>query len=269
MTRVEKMGFAGLCTIIFLTTGLQPAVASDHFNRNETYYQIRLDHRKCMSPLCGGYWVKRVNRASTRCVDGRKQSECYVAAIDWEALGLSDEQIAELSGWPEGVLLRGEIIQVELIGRTFGQFQPTEVWQAPTHAPMKRPGNPTALRQRDRGEFVRLHDSGIVCITWPCASFQEESLNWPRVQLIHEVNLAGVGATEDQLSAAYEALSTSSDGLLAVGTHHRIRGPAGNGKAFEATQFYLRVEPKLPSPCKPTGCSGQVCSDDNTITTCE
>lgn len=206
MTRAEKISFAGLFAIALLTIGLYPAGASDHFDHNGTYYQIRLDHRKCMSPLCGGYWV---NRVSIRCVDGTKQNECYVAAYDWEALGPTDDQISELSGWPEGLLLPGEIVKAELGDGSLGQFHPTGVWQAPTLAPSKgQTRNPTALRRRNRMKFVRLNYSGIVCITWPCASFQEGFLNRPRIRHIHEVDLTGVGATDEQLSAAYDAMST-------------------------------------------------------------
>ena len=54
------------------------------------YVRLRHDARRCVSPLCGGYWVSRVNQPTTRCADGTWQRECYVADADWTALGLDE-----------------------------------------------------------------------------------------------------------------------------------------------------------------------------------
>src|SRR5262249_1939438 len=45
------------------------------------FYTLRPDLRKCASPLCGGYFIKRVNQSLTPCVNGQNKSECYVASI--------------------------------------------------------------------------------------------------------------------------------------------------------------------------------------------
>ncbi len=108
---------------------LQPdSVTSDQLqeNRNFTDYTVRRDFRKCLYPLCGGYFVKEANRRTTRCVDGSSQSKCYVTGIDWTKSDLPPKQIAELEK-RQDVLLRGGLRSVDFDG--FGSLG--EVDQAP------------------------------------------------------------------------------------------------------------------------------------------
>jgi hypothetical protein len=49
-----------------------------------------------------------------------------------------------------------------------------------------------------------------------------------------------------------------------------VTGPGGRMPELRATQFYLRAgQSQALKPCLKTGCSSQVCSDKNVITTCE
>src|SRR3954471_7434208 len=48
-----------------------------------TYYEVYKDLRKCASPICGGYFVARLNRSYTTCVDHVDRAACYVPALDW------------------------------------------------------------------------------------------------------------------------------------------------------------------------------------------
>src|SRR5260370_23237107 len=59
------------------------SVLPDPMNATSTFYSLRRDLRRCVSPLCGGYFVKRVNMSSTRCANGRFMSECYLAGKHW------------------------------------------------------------------------------------------------------------------------------------------------------------------------------------------
>ena len=38
--------------------------------RGDGYFTLAHDTRRCVSPICGGYWVSPVNASSLRCVDG-------------------------------------------------------------------------------------------------------------------------------------------------------------------------------------------------------
>ena len=69
---------------------------------NLTYYYLRPDYRRCVSPLCGGYFIRRPNQPQTKCVDGTWQRECYVAQVDLEGLG-ADAHVGA------GAIVRGRI----------------------------------------------------------------------------------------------------------------------------------------------------------------
>ena len=63
-----------------------------------TYYLVRRDYRKCISPICGGYWLKALNARKTKCADGSIAEECYVAAFRFSKDStLSEEEQIQFS----------------------------------------------------------------------------------------------------------------------------------------------------------------------------
>ena len=64
----------------------------DGLASTSTYYALRRDFRRCIAPICGGYWVKRVNYTSTRCLDGRYAAECYVADLDLSLIAIASKR---------------------------------------------------------------------------------------------------------------------------------------------------------------------------------
>lgn len=240
------------------TEYVEPVGKSDHASDTYTYYSVRGDRRLCAWPRCGGLFVKRVNRQYTRCADGSWQKECYVADVDWAALGFSDERAAELRAAASAgrVLLRGQVAakRHDSFG-TLSMFLPEEAWLAGSdHEPA--------------GVFVKVTMTGIRCITYPCPVMREAKLN---SQLV--ANIAGLDyafePTEDELAAIDRGLA-SPNGLIVAGYRDYVTGPAGTGKTRRAHQFYVKAEPTSQEPCFVGGCSGQVCSDQaGVITTCE
>ena len=228
-----------------------PEAVPDSLASTSNFYSFRRDLRRCASPRCGGYFVKLVNQSRTRCADNRFQSECYVSEINWGREPQPDSDRA---------LLRGSM---RLRGR-FGMFRVTEIWQAASaNAPADR--------------FFRVRDRGLRCIAAPCATHHEATLNSSAHRNIAGVDLSGAGASDNAVSEATAAM-TSPDGILASGTHSLVTGPAGRMQMLKASQFYLRAGGGGGSgsgggggqkPCMKTGCSGQVCSDQEVITTCE
>jgi hypothetical protein len=57
-------------------------------NQDTECYTYRHDTRKCMSPMCGGYWIRLYDEENgqeqeqTECADGTFAEECYVANFD-------------------------------------------------------------------------------------------------------------------------------------------------------------------------------------------
>jgi hypothetical protein len=228
--------------------------APDSLASTSSFYSFRRDLRRCAAPRCGGYFVKLVNQSRTRCADNRFQAECYVAEINWGRQPQQDDERALLRGT---IRRRGQ----------FGVFRVSEVWEA---AGSNQPG----------ARVFRVRDRGLRCIAAPCASHHEATLNSTASRNIAGVDLSGAGAAENLVSDATEAM-TSRDGILASGSHSVVTGPAGRMQMLKANQFYLRAGggrgntggntggPPGQKPCMKTGCSSQVCSDQEVITTCE
>jgi len=220
---------------------------------NFTYYSVRQDLRRCISPLCGGFFVKRVNQRYTHCPGGGPRNdpnwttgECYVATADFGSTGIS----------PSGGVWRGSVARKNY--GTYGNyrvFNGTEAWTA-------------AGTTEATGIFYRVTDSGIVCITYPCPTHRESKLNSTAASIsIAGADLSGAGASQEAQDAAF-AQMTQPGGVLVAGTNVTVTGPAGSAKSLQATQFFLPVK-KAPT-CYKGGCSGQVCSDrPDVITTCE
>jgi hypothetical protein len=230
-------------SVVIASTTATPKRLSD----NSTYYTVRRDRRKCMSPMCGGYFVKRVNVPTTLCADGRAGSECYVAEIDWNGQAQVDINKA---------LLRGTTVLLsdKRFGK-LGHLKVTESWQA-------------ASDDFPIGDFYRTRDRGLRCITFPCPTHLEAKLNSIDNRSIAGVDLAGAHAADTTISDAFQAM-TSTDGVMVAGQHVSVKGPAGKSESLKASQFYLRSRPATASkPCVRTGCSQEVCADRDVITAC-
>lgn len=197
-------------------------------------YTIEKDYRRCVSPRCGGWWVEAANRRSTRCADGSSAQRCYVAEVDWAALGLSQSQLATLRDNAAGgrAIIVGRVVPRVFRGfGNLGALLPQRAWQA-------------ANANAPRGQLLRVKDLGIRCVTTPCFSMQADLLNHFRRDRISGLNLSPVGASRDQLAAAYDALAAGN--LLVAGTIRTDRVVSRRhrpGRTLTASQLYLPVEP--------------------------
>jgi hypothetical protein len=88
------------------------------------------DPRKCSAPLCGGWFVKRVNADKTLCADGTEEAECYVGSIDLAGIGLSEREEADVRiAIDEGkAILEANTIKKSVGGETVGVLQAKKVW---------------------------------------------------------------------------------------------------------------------------------------------
>lgn len=227
----------------------------DPTDETSSFYTIRRDLRRCASPMCGGYFIKLANQARMRCANGRSMAECYVASIEWN--GLAEPQ-------NNNALVRGSLSTRGNRNGKYGVLKASEVWLA-------------ASDKQPSGVFFRVRDRGIRCIAAPCETHHEAKLNTSVSRNIAGVDLSGAGAPDNVVGDANQAM-TSRDGVLVAGDHTRVTGPAGRSQMLKATQFYLRSKPEGTSsgnnnnpakPCYRTGCSGQVCADEDVVTTCE
>ena len=270
-SHVLKVSFVAVMAILSFAVGMwPPASGSSHPPNQEQlsanslgtnslgpaplagsgeYYLVRRDVRRCVSPLCGGYFVKRVNQSRTRCANGRRMSECYVAEIDWKGQPEVD---------PGKALVRGDIIarRFPRFGN-LGALRVTESWQSPSD----KPATDTFYRARDRG---------VRCITHPCLSHTATRLNFNITTNVAGVELLPADADGSEAAAAM----TNPEGVMVAGYFSPVRGPAGRAQTLKATKFYMRLGADVGGPapggkCFKTGCSSQVCADRDVITTCE
>lgn len=200
-------------------SGLTAPLADNEFNP-QGYYSFRPDLRKCVSPLCGGIFVKAVNRVLTRCVDGSLQAECYVATV-------SNKQNLDIGA---AALLHGRI--KAKIYEGFGNLGVFE---------LKSAFSP-ATAAVGAGSFVGLENNGIVCITTPCFSVDQYLLNKTKLRVISGIDFTEVGASKELIAKAY-AIMADGGVLLASGVNKQVAEVAGTGISFVANQFYLPIEP--------------------------
>jgi hypothetical protein len=216
----------------------------DSLASTSAFYSVRQDLRRCVSPICGGFFVKRVNLPLTRCANGLYLAECYVAEIDWNGQPQVDDGKA---------LLRGTVI-----AKTYDRFgnlgvlRVTEAWQAVSDS-------------KPSGAFYRVRDRGLRCITFPCPTHHEAKLNTTVSQNIAGVDLSAFSGADVSRTI------TGPDGVIAAGDHVKVKGPGGAMLELKAAQVYLRLGNGTSGmkPCIMTGCSSQVCSDHTVMSTCE
>lgn len=225
-----RAGLAVLLAVVVLLAGTSPA-ASDPPRSTPAYYLGEADLRRCASPVCGGLWVTLVNRSSARCGDGTDRVQCYAAKVDLSGLDVSAKRRARLAYLirEHRVLARGTLVPGRVAGfPLLDTFVVSEVWIA------------SSSQSEPRGTFRRLAETGMACLTTPCFSIRASEVNTLRATTVSEVRLGPTGAPARERERALARVAAG--GLIAAGRIGRVpdAGPAGDGRAFVATQFYVR-----------------------------
>jgi len=193
-------------------------------------------YRKCPYTLCGGYFVKSVNQALTRCADGTMQKECHAIELNTTALGWTDEQRAAFDAqFSQGLAIVRATLDPEPRGLYTGDvLNVSEAWQGQaTH--------------KGWGDFFRVKDTGIRCIAAPCPSLGVTKLNVGKDPIYaSDIDLQHTGASKTAVAAGQDALY--STGILANGALGTVKiatpqGGTVRGKKFLASQFYLPAKP--------------------------
>ena len=230
-----------------------------------TYFEITTDQRKCLSPVCGGYFLKRLNRTSTYCVNGQWSPSCYAPELDWTESNLDDSQQFKLlgaatkgAGATEGVygIVRGRFASKTFPGfGNLGRFVVTEAWVAETDAV-------------SNGVFVKVHDNGVKCIAAPCPSTTEKGLNTTRSAGIADIDWSPAGLSSHEIEGFVNDLFKPS-GAIVSGWRYTVTVSGRSAKGRTATAAYHRLA-NAPGPCFVGGCSQELCTaEEGAISTCE
>lgn len=177
----------------------------------------------CPSPLCGGFFASRANQPSTRCLDGRSRTACYVADVDLGPLPRAARLRARQALSSGRVLLAGRFVQRAGAGIPgLARLTASAAWLAAA------PGS-TA------GPVWRVVDTGVRCIRAPCFSFRATLLNGTRALTLSDVHLDPAGAPSSAVARARALLARG--GVLvggAVAAHH-----PDEGRTLTASQLWL------------------------------
>lgn len=188
------------------------ATPSDAFS----FFRMRRDERRCRAPACGGYWVSLVNKARTRCADGRMRAECYVAETKNHTALSMDEFVTALSvvGLTRGEVFMGDFGE---LGQ-YGVLAVSEIW--------------TSVHETDPVELkvFRVRDRGIRCFRAPCSYYLEQKLNTRQSALLFE--LTGRWGSE-------AAAEVAAGPILVAGRNRHRSG----GLALEVNEIYLLAKP--------------------------
>jgi hypothetical protein len=225
---------------------------------NSTYYLVTgPDLRRCAYPLCGGFFIKRVNRPTTVCSDRSVQAQCRILSFDYRSLGLDTATESELQALVEKgqVLLRGGIRKTSPInGRTYDRFVAQEAWEA---SALGTPG----------GTFYRTHRLPLACAA--CPTFETEQLNTSLpAQLYHRL-VFDPARFSPMVSRRIESLAASSDSGVLVAAQPLSGGGMSLLNIFEAYTPFARgpragrVGDSCGSRGLPTRCeSGAFCKHE-------
>lgn len=136
------------------------ALADDSFELSttkDTYVIARRDYRRCVSPMCGGFWVKDLNST---------MQERYVSGFDFSDSSLPQSVHGVVTSAPDHELI------------VFGRLGPKESRFDTRTFLVKRawrgmPGKTFSATDK----FYGLFPTKIACITTPCATLQTTRLN--------------------------------------------------------------------------------------------
>jgi hypothetical protein len=202
-----------------------------------TYYAIASDLRRCPSPVCGGWFLKQLNRSTTTCHDGRTADQCYTPVLDWADASVPEPQRTELLDAARTSAISGHIYAI--VRGTFastntttprpelGRFIITEAWLAEGDGEAK-------------GTFVHVKDNGLRCFVAPCPNLTEKILNTSRVTDIAEVDFAPSGLSDAEIAECTESMY-GPDGILVAGDRFTVRIDGRTAKGRTATQAYQRL----------------------------
>lgn len=194
-----------------------------------SYVTLRRDMRRCMAPLCGGYWVHDLNRVNL--------NEKYVSGLDFSQANLDEgSEQAVLSGGDGEVVLRGRLGPQESQFKT-RPFIVLEAWRG-------MPGVSVAA-----GELIwRVTPLDIQCFAAPCATLSMRKVNYALSRQAHGlmVHRAALSPLVDQ--AWMEARVMRHDALIAAKIIDGRQYSAGQEKLADASQVFVRL-PNRNGPC--------------------
>lgn len=196
-----------------------------------TYVTLRRNLRKCMAPMCGGYFVKDVNRTI---------AERYVSGLDFTRIALSpDDEALVLSSADGELVLRGVPGAVDPRFHTRALLVLEAYKSLPGIAPA--PG--------DTFYAVSPRVPRISCFTAPCPNELAHTLNRAETRVFDDVRVDR--ASKPFVDQSWLADRVRAHGAIVAGDFVPGAHFAGGYETLlSASQVYLRL-PEHVGPCPP------------------
>jgi hypothetical protein len=204
-----------------------------------TYYAINADMRKCAFPMCGGFFLSRVNRTTTTCASGATAASCYTPVLDWTEAHLDASLQDKLVGAANKMggtfaLVRGRFAKKNTTTPqpNLGKFIVTEAWLA------EGPNAPD-------GVFAKVAQNGVRCIAAPCPSLTEKGLNTGNEANIADLDFSPSGLTDRQIEGFVDQY-VAPQGIIVAGDRYtfKIEGRSGKGRTV-TNAFHLLENPPV------------------------
>lgn len=208
-------------------------------------YAIRADMRKCAAPNCGGFYVRRLNGASTRCADGISRSECYLVGANLDNLGLSYwEESSFLDSISAGrAIVIGSIVIGSRVGIVIGSKGIVIGSKGSYGALVIHQAYVAQDAVAPSGTYYKVESNGTTCKKAPCFSYDYEKLNGTSAG-----TFSSFEADDARLQKTVTAAVTSGDDVIVAG--YLSRDYSTGGKVLDVTQSFTRLR-------------GSYCSDDS------
>lgn len=189
----------------------------------DTFLLARRDVRRCISPLCGGYWVKDLNST---------MMERYVSAFDFsQSLSLPVEEQDKVTGAPDN-----EVVIFGRLGPKETRFNTRTLLVKDAYRAL--PGNTVPSTDKFYGVGV----TKIACVTTPCANLQFTRLNRTTGHVLGtEVSIENALRTRVQGDWVMERIRTGR----AVVAGHVER--SGGNVVLSASQVYVQLRDQIQS----------------------
>lgn len=195
----------------------------------DTFARFRRDQRRCVSPLCGGYWVKDLNST---------MQERYVSGFDFSGSTLTEADLEDVLDGPEG-----EVVVVGRLGPKESRFDTRPLLVKGAYRAL--PGNTVGADDK----FYLVAPTKIGCLTTPCANLSMTRVNRTTGHAMGtEVNLEG--ALKPLVPGDWLMGRVMENRAVVAG---RIERSGGN-VVLRATQVFTAVPdrvqscPKQPPP---------------------
>jgi hypothetical protein len=196
------------------------------------FYTVRPDLRRCMAPLCGGYFIKEVNS---------RAPERYVSSLDFSASGIDPRTIAQVQQTPaHDLLLRG------WLGEKDARFHTRALMVADAYRGL--PGIEVAAGDA----FYRVNDRypPIMCFVAPCNNLVIHRLNSAEREMVTSLEVERALATN--VDATWVADRVRYHGAIVAG-HVRdgIDYPGGPEQVIDASQVWIHLPALTACPPRP------------------